>query len=181
MLGIYQSVFDVLFGGVLLLLLLRLQFQWLRLRFSNGFVQFVYWITTPVLRPLEKIIPRYRNISLACLSLMIVVLLAWAMISLSGFQALTPILAISFGLKILYWQLVVTCFVYALASLLQAPRTDFSEVVSAIVYPIVSPIRRRLPTRGPLDWSLFIAMILISLIYNVLDYGLRQLALWIGN
>jgi YggT family protein len=177
----YQPIFDVLFGGVFLLLMLRLQFQWLRLRFSNGFVQFVYWITTPVLRPLEKIIPRYGNISLACLSLMILVLLAWAFVLTRGFHVIAPILALSFGLKILYWQLVVVCFIYALASLLQAPRTDFSEVISAFVYPMVSPIRRRLPMRGPVDWSLLIAMILLSLIYNVLEYGLRQLAILVGS
>jgi len=60
---------DALFSMYILALLLRLLLQWARVDFHQPMTQFLLQITTPVLRPLHRFIPRWRNIDLALVAL----------------------------------------------------------------------------------------------------------------
>ncbi|MEA3643742.1 MAG: YggT family protein, partial [Lamprobacter sp.] len=60
-----------LFGLYITLVVIRFLLQWARADFYNPISQFVVKLTSPVLRPLRKVIPGYAGLDLST------VVLAW--------------------------------------------------------------------------------------------------------
>lgn len=183
--SLYATLIDLLFFIPYTVILLRIAFPLVRAPFSDPVVGWVYTVTTPVLRPLERYIPRWRNLSLAAVVLLwLVASLEFALLSL----VLAPLawLIGGFGLAANFaiGFLIVMIVLYTLFSLFE-PRTGSSVVflTHRIAAPLCGLYRRLVPTIGPFDLSpmlviltllilrILVAMLVQTLLRAVLSMG----------
>ena len=175
MYSIYSLVINFVFGTVVWLLLLRLLLQLVRAPFNNSFVQSLYTILAPVLRPFEKIIPRYGNFNIAVATLVLLVGVIWASALSLSVSLLSLVLGTFLVWQSLYWLLFLLLVVFVIASFVQAsPHNEVMHVVNALVKPMLAPFRRLIPPIGPLDLSVGVLMLTLTVIYQLGALGLQQ-------
>jgi YggT family protein len=179
-----QIVIQFVFGALIALIVLRVLLQWARANFYNPICQFLYKATNPVLMPLRKIIPAWRNLDIAGIAL------AW--------------LATVLKLVLLYATVGQTLGVLGLAVLALADLVDFVlllyivlilvrvvigfvgadsyhpivPLVMQLTEPVMKPFRRLVPNIGGLDFSPMVVLLVITLARvliakPLLDLGLR--------
>ena len=176
MYSIYALVVNFIFGTVVWLLFTRLLLQLVRAPFKNSFVQSLYLASAPVLRPFEKIIPRYGNFNIAVAVLVFLVGVIWAAALNLSFSLLTLVLGVFLIWQSLYWLLLLLLVVFVIASFVQAsPYNEIMQVVNVIVKPMVAPFRRLIPAIGPLDLSVGVLMLTLTVVYQLVALGLQQL------
>lgn len=176
---LYGYLISFLFWIPLTVLFLRIALPLVRAPFSDPMVGWIYTVTTPVLRPIERFVPRWRNLSLAA------VLLLWLVASLE-FALLTLRLAplawlaggLGGGLSFVAGFLMVLIMVYSLFSLFE-PRqgTSIVYLVGRMASPLCNVFRRYVPAIGPFDLSpafAILALVLIRLLATTLLYGLAN-------
>ena len=178
MYSIYSLVINFVFGTVVWLLLMRLLLQLVRAPFNNSFVQSLYIASAPVLRPIEKIMPRYGNFNIAVACLTFFVGLVWAAVLSMDFGVLTLVLGTFLLWQSLYWLLFLLLVVFVIASFVQAnPYNELMHVVNSLVKPMLAPFRRWIPPIGPLDLSVGVLMLTLTVVYQLGALGLQQLML----
>ena len=179
-----QIVIQFVFGALIALIVLRVLLQWVRANFYNPICQFLYKATNPVLMPLRKIIPPWRNLDIAG------IVLAW--------------LATALKLVLLYATVGQALGVLGLAVLALADLVDFVlllylvlilvrvvisfvgadsyhpvvPLVMQLTEPVMKPFRRVIPNVGGLDFSPMVVLLVITLARvlvakPLLDLGLR--------
>ena len=179
-----QIVIQFVFGALIALIVLRVLLQWVRANFYNPICQFLYKATNPVLMPLRKIIPAWRNLDIAGIAL------AW--------------LATALKLVLLYATVGQALGVLGLAVLALADLVDFVlllyivlilvrvvigfvgadsyhpivPLVMQLTEPVMKPFRRLVPNIGGLDFSPMVVLLVITLARvliakPLLDLGLR--------
>ena len=179
-----QIVIQFVFVALVTLIVLRVLLQWVRANFYNPICQFVYKATNPVLMPLRKIIPAWRNLDIAG------VVLAWIVTALKlvllyatvgqalgvlGLAVLALADLIDFVL-LLYIVLVLARVVISFAG-----ADSYHPIVPPILQltePLMKPFRRLIPNIGGLDFSPVIVLLVITLARVLvakprLDLGLR--------
>lgn len=181
---IYVFVVDLVFSIALAVFFSRFAFQLVRAPFVNQIAQWVYTTTNPVVRPLERFVPRWRQASFA--SLLICYVLAFLKVLLLGglamLSAAGPILALSaaIGFGLTYWIYAMILYIAMswLFSLVEARRgNDFVEIVYKLGAPPGQLIKRFIPTRiGPFDFAVALAIVLLVLLNIIQAYSLGALA-----
>lgn len=164
-----QIVIQFVFGALISLIVLRVLLQWVRANFYNPICQFLYKVTNPVLMPLRKIIPAWRNLDIAGIALAWVVtviklvLLAATLGQTLGLAGL-PVLAVAdlvdFVL-LLYFVLVLARVVISLVN-----ADSYHPIVPLVIQltePVLKPIRRRMPNIAGLDFSPMVLLLVIML------------------
>ncbi|NBC13945.1 MAG: YggT family protein [Gammaproteobacteria bacterium] len=170
-----------LFGLYIALVMIRFLLQWVRADFYNPVSQFVVTLTSPVLRPMRKLIPGYAGVDTASL------LLAWLLKSVE-----LALLALLFGLDrnlllALAWaipalvSLVISIFLFAilirviLSWLNPDPFNPAVELLSRLTDPILEPAQRLIPPISGIDLSPMVAMVGLVLLQMLLLPPLRAL------
>jgi YggT family protein len=179
-----QIVIQFVFGALIALIVLRVLLQWVRANFYNPICQFIYKATNPVLMPLRKVIPAWRNLDIAG------IVLAW--------------LATTLQLVLLYATVGQTLGVLGLVVLALADLVDFVlllyivlvlvrvvlsfvgadsyhpvvPLVMQLTEPVLKPFRRLIPNVGGIDFSPMVLLLVITLARvlvakPLLDLGLR--------
>jgi YggT family protein len=179
-----QIVIQFVFGALIALIVLRVLLQWVRANFYNPICQFIYKATNPVLMPLRKVIPAWRNLDIAG------IVLAW--------------LATTLKLVLLYATVGQTLGVLGLVVLALADLVDFVlllyivlvlvrvvlsfvgadsyhpvvPLVMQLTEPVLKPFRRLIPNVGGIDFSPMVLLLVITLARvlvakPLLDLGLR--------
>lgn len=180
-----QLLVEVVFSALIGLVLLRVLLQMIRANFHNPICQFLYRVTNPVLMPLRKLIPSFRNIDVAG------VLLAWLLTALK-LVILFALMGKTLGIAGLALMAVAELIgsVLMIYVLLLIVRIVLSFVgnggnyhpavplVFGLTEPLLKPIRRVLPAPGGLDFSpmlawLAIALARILIVQPLLDAGLQ--------
>ncbi|MEO6688740.1 MAG: YggT family protein [Dokdonella sp.] len=179
-----QILINFAFGALIALLVLRVLLQIVRANFYNPICQFLYKLTNPVLMPLRKVIPAWRNLDIAG------ILLAWLLTAIKvallyalagqslgllglGVMALADL--IDFVLM-LYLGVIL---VYVLISFISVERSNpIVPLVHQLIEPLLRPLRKRLPTLGGIDFSpmlvwLVILLARVLIVGPILDFGLR--------
>jgi YggT family protein len=179
-----QILINFAFGALVALLVLRVLLQSVRANFYNPICQFLYKLTNPVLMPLRKVIPAWRNLDIAG------ILLAWLLTAMKlallytlagqglgifglGVMALADL--IDFVLM-LYLGVIM---VYVLISFISVERSNpIVPLVHQLIEPLLRPIRRRLPAFGGIDFSpmlVWLAILLarVLIVGPILDFGMR--------
>ena len=178
MYSIYSLVVNFVFGTMVWLLLLRLLLQLVRAPFNNSFVQALYMALAPVLRPFEKVIPRYGNFNISAAFLVVLVGVVWASALSMSFGLLSLVLGTFLVWQSLYWLLFLLLVVFVIASFVQAsPHNEIMHVVNALVKPMLAPFRRLIPPIGPLDLSVGVLMLTLTVVYQLGALGLQQFML----
>ena len=179
-----QILINFAFGAVIALLVLRVLLQWVHANFYNPVCQFLYKATNPVLMPLRKVIPAWRNVDVAAIVLawLLTVLKLWLMYSLAGQDlGLLGLLVMALAdlvdfVLMLYFGLILG---QVLLSFISVERGNpIVPLIYQLTEPVLRPIRKRLPTLGGLDFSPMVAWLLIMLARvliaaPLLDLGMR--------
>ncbi len=182
-----QIVIQFVFGALIALIVLRVLLQWVRANFYNPICQFLYKATNPVLMPLRKLIPAWRNLDIAG------IVLAW--------------LATALKLVLLYATVGQTLGVLGLAVLALADLIDFAlllyivlvlvrvvisfigadsyhpivPLVMQLTEPVMKPFRRLLPNIGGIDFSPMIVLLAITLARVLIAKPLLDLGLHLAQ
>ena len=170
-----------LFGLYIAVVVIRFLLQWARADFYNPVSQFVVTLTSPVLRPLRKVIPGYAGVDLASVVLawllkaVELTLLAW-LLGL-GFR---PFIALAWALPALVG-LVISIFLFAilvrviLSWVNPDPYNPAVDLLNRITDPILVPAQRLVPPISGIDLSPMVAMIGLVLLQMLLLPPLRAL------
>jgi YggT family protein len=163
-----------LFGLYTVIVLLRFLLQWARADFYNPVSQFVIKATTPVLRPLRRLVPGYAGMDLAAL------LLAWLVKALELFIVIlildsqaNPLGALAWALPELVSQ-TIDIFIFAvfarviLSWLNPDPYNPVAGLLDSLTEPVMRPARRLLPPVGGLDLSPVLVVIGLVLLRMLL-------------
>ena len=170
-----------LFGLYIAIVMIRFLLQWARADFYNPISQFVVKLTSPVLRPLRKVIPGYRGLDLASLVLAwlleAVQLMLLGMLFGLGFR---PFAALAWAIPALIG-LFISIFLFAilvrviLSWVNPDPYNPAVDLLNRITDPILIPAQRLLPPLGGIDLSPMVAMIALVLLQMLLLPPLRLL------
>lgn len=179
-----QILINFAFGALIALLVLRVLLQWVHANFYNPVCQFLYKTTNPVLMPLRKVIPAWRNVDLAAIVLawLLTALKLWLMYSLAG-QGLGVLGLFVMALAdltdfvlMLYFGLILG---QVLLSFISVERSNpIVPLIYQLTEPVLRPIRKRLPAFGGLDFSPMVAWLVVMLarvliVGPLLDFGMR--------
>jgi len=150
---------QTLLGLYAALAMLRFLLQWARADFYNPVSQFVVKATTPVLRPLRRLVPGYAGMDMAAL------VLAWLVESLELFilaliaaPGVNPLGALAWALPELAG-LTINIFIFAvLIRVIMSwvnpdPYHPMARLLDSLTEPVMRPARRLLPPMGGLDLS----------------------------
>ncbi len=172
---------QILFGAYILAVMLRFLLQLVRADFYNPISQFIVKITTPVLRPIRRIIPGLGGIDFASLLLMWLLqaielmLIIW----IKG-TADSPWLAFGWAIPQLV-DLLINVFLFSI--LIQVVLSWVNPggynpaigLLHAITDPLLRPARRLIPPMGGLDLSPMVVMVGLVLLKMLLVRPLRDL------
>lgn len=162
------------FDAVLMILVLRVWLQLVRADFYNPLSQFIVKVSNPLVIPMRRIIPGLGGIDLATIVLAyIVATLTFILIPLLNGGPIDIISALYLGLIYLIKQTGILLFmvmlVMALMSWVVQGYNPTQMIFHQLTAPVLTPIRRIIPSIGGLDLSVLIAFLLL----NVLNILLR--------
>lgn len=163
-----------IFGLYIALVVIRFLLQWVRADFYNPVSQFVVKLTSPVLRPLRKVIPGYRGLDTAS------VVLAW-LLKAAELAILTLLLGLDRNpLAALVWALpalvglIISIFLFAvlirviLSWVNPDPYNPAVDLLTRLTDPIMRPAQRLIPPISGIDLSPMVVMIGLVLLEMLL-------------
>ncbi|MCG8536964.1 MAG: YggT family protein [Pseudomonadales bacterium] len=163
--GALNFIVIYLFDIYIMIVFTRFLLQMVRADFYNPVSQFVVKATTPVLKPLRRIVPGFGgldNASLVLLALLVIAkIIAWSFINFQAMLPVGPLMLLSLKSIALtlvnYFMLII--FVGAIMSWVVQGYHPVSAVLFQLSDPIVAPLRRLIPSAGGIDFSPMIVML----------------------
>lgn len=151
------------FNLFLMVVLLRLWLQSVRADFYNPLSQFVVKATNPLLIPLRRLIPSIGALDTASLVLAMLVATAQVLtfqllgghisVHLTLVGALALLITEAFNL--VFWVVIIR----AIMSWFSQGRNPMEHLLSQLTEPLLSPIRRVIPSVGGLDLSVLVLLV----------------------
>ncbi|MDH4189444.1 MAG: YggT family protein [Betaproteobacteria bacterium] len=177
---IAQVIIDTAVGLIVLLLLARFHFQWMRVSFRNAFGGFIIAATNWIVMPLRRILPGLAGLDLASLVAAILVqgfglFLIHAVIgrpyagSLGETLAVLAALAFVDLLRLSLYLLVFALIVQAVISWIN-PYSPIAPVFNALTRPFLRPLRGVVPPIGNVDISPLVLIVLLQVLLIPLAY-----------
>jgi len=161
---------DAVFGLYLIAIMLRFLLQLVRASFHNPVCQFLVKITNPPLVPLRRIIPGFKGIDVASIILLFAVQMSAILLKLLiagssfNFVILIPI-AIADLLSLALNVFMVAILVQVVLSWVgQGAYNPLIATIYSLTEPVLSPVRRLVPTIAGMDLSPFFVLLSIPLI-----------------
>ncbi len=160
-------VLDTVFSIYLMIVLLRFWLQWAHADFYNQLIQFCVKLTHPILTPLRRVIPGFRGIDFASLLLAYAVAvlkfvtfmsLGILKINVTGLLLLSFLVVLKQAGSLLFWVLIAR----AILSWISQGRSPIEYVLYQLTEPLLSPIRRFLPSLGGLDLSVLVLFLILQ-------------------
>jgi len=161
---------STLFGLYIIIVLLRFLLQLVRADFYNPLSQFIVKATTPVLKPLRRIIPGLFGIDFASL------VLAYILQSIENFL-IFAIKGVSLHPGLILWHsigsvITLLLYIYFFAIIVQiiiswvSPGTynPATALIHHITEPVMRPARKILPPFSGLDLSPILVFIVLNLL-----------------
>ncbi|GAB4391922.1 MAG: YggT family protein [Gammaproteobacteria bacterium] len=161
---------QTIFSFFILLLMLRLLLQALRADFYNPISQFIVKMTSPLVKPFQRVIPKTTRINVAVILVMLILqmcaifLLLWL-----NNRGMPNLLGLSLWALAQLLSLLVDVFFYAILIMVVlswiAPNL-YNPVVSLlyqITEPLLAPARRLIPPISGFDISPIIVIVLLKL------------------
>jgi YggT family protein len=179
-----QIVIQFVFFALISLIVLRVLLQLVRANFYNPICQFLYKATNPVLMPLRKVIPAWRNldiagIALAWLATAIKLVLLYATLGQTLGVLGLVVLALADLLDFVLLLYIVLILMRVVVSFIGADSYHpLVPLVLQLTDPVLKPVRRVLPNVSGIDFSPMLALLAITLARvliakPLLDAGLR--------
>ena len=188
-LDIVDYIIKSLLSVLSLLVLLRFILQWVRADFYNPISQGIVRFTSPLLKPLRKIIPGMFGLDMAALMLALLIHIVSLTISVllkqgNPFEVLHFITAIA-ALKILASLLNIASFCLLVSIVLSfvAPMSNHpaAMLVNQIAEPLMKPFRKLLPDMGGLDLSPILVFLTIGVLTKIFAIAASSLGIPVGQ
>ncbi|EIJ41020.1 putative integral membrane protein [Beggiatoa alba B18LD] len=168
----FAFLVNALFGLYILLIMLRFLLTLLRVRFHDEISQFLLQVTDPPLKPLYLFIPRWRNVDIAAIVLMLLltfiklILTVYLFDQRASFSMLvlyTVLDTLSLVLNVFFWAIILRAILSWVELLTQQPlyHTPISRLLHSLTEPLLQPVRRLLPATGGIDLSPLLVGILL--------------------
>jgi YggT family protein len=182
-----QIVIQFVFGALIALIVLRVLLQWVRANFYNPICQFLYKATNPVLMPLRKVIPAWRNldiagIALAWLATALKLVLLYATVGQALGVLGLAVLALADLVDFVLLLYIVLVLVRVVLSFVGAD--SYHPVVPLVMQltePVLKPFRRLIPNVGGLDFSPLVLLLVITLARVLIAKPLLDLGLHLAQ
>jgi YggT family protein len=157
-----------------MMFLVRFLMQATKTPFHNPIGQIVIALTDFAVKPVRKFIPSWKKIDLSTLLLAFItqLLLQFALLWFRGFPfevADAPVVPGIFGLSLIgIIRTILDIFFYAI--FLQVilswvnPHTPITPVLNNLTRPILAPIQKLVPSMSGIDFSPFVAIILLQML-----------------
>jgi YggT family protein len=168
---------------LVILLLARFHFQWLRVPFRNSVGEFVLTCTNWIVRPARRVVPPLAGLDLATLTAAWLVQATgmWLQFIIVGGQPGVVPLALVAVVDLLRYSL----YMLGAAVVVQAvfswinPHTPAAPVLDALTDPFLRPLRRFIPLVGSFDLTPLVLIVLIQMLLIVVG-SLRPAAAGLG-
>ena len=179
-----QFLLNTFINLLTLIFLLRFFMQLFKAPFNNPFGQMVMTLSNFAVKPLRRFLPSVGKIDVSTLLLAVLAqfLLQYCLILLRGYPlalAGQPAWLGLIGLSFLgVVKTALDVFFYAL--LLQVilswvnPFSPIAGVLDNLTRPILTPIRRFIPTAGGIDFSPMVAIIIIQMLHISVIANIEQ-------
>lgn len=161
---------DVAFRLYIFILMLRVLIQWTQaLNFYHPLSRFVYNATFPLLKPLQKFMPRYHNVDTGIFLLIIIfiglktlliALLLSAHISIGGILVSSVAELLSLFIYLFVFSIIIEMILSWFNS---DPYNPLHVFVNRLNAPLLKPMRRFIPPVSGLDLSPLAVVILLQL------------------
>jgi YggT family protein len=171
---------DTLFDLYLMVVLLRVWLQLARADFYNPFSQFIVKATQPIVGPLRRFIPGYGGLDIATiLFAFVVAMLKVVVLSAVLNYTFNPMVILVSGLfilvtaifKLLFWVLVIR----AILSWVSKGQNPVEAVMIQLTEPLLSPVRRIIPSLGGLDLSMLVVLLGLQFLEKLVTDILAQI------
>lgn len=165
----FGFLINVISGLFVLLLSLRFLLQLVRTPYSDslGIQQFVFLLTQPLIKPLNRVIPRWRGLELSTPLLtwgisFVSILLINLLVTEASNIATLLLFALGDVIETIIYIYIFSLFIFVLMSFINPnhPLYQFLRVLSS---PILNPLQRRVQPINGIDLSVLIALILLQL------------------
>ena len=159
---------DTAVSFLVLLLLARFHFQWLRVPFRNPVGEFLVATTNWIVLPARRLIPGLAGLDLATLltAWIVQALGLWAKLAIAGSEpgavallAVAALELIRFSLYILVFALIVQA-VFSWVN----PGAPLAWIFNAITQPFLRPLRRFIPPVGGIDLTPLVLIVLLQVL-----------------
>src|SRR5262245_17902482 len=153
-------IIDTLLNLALLVVLLRLFFQWSRADFRNPICQALVRITNPLILPLRRILPPIGKVDTASVVAAVIVagIYVALMYAVRGIPLPGAIVLLGDVLSVIVrtalWTYFYAILLYAVLSMI-APGgySPLQAVLASLFEPVLQPFRRIIPPIGGIDLS----------------------------
>ena len=175
-------VIQTLFGLYILVIMLRFLLQWAKADFYNPMSQFLVKATSPVLRPLRRVIPGFGGLDIASIVLMLALQMLALTISLMLRDAIEGPVYIAIMATAELVNLLINVFIFAiviqviLSWVSPGAYNPITGLIHSLTEPVMRPARRILPPFSGLDLSPILALIALQVIKMLLMPPIQLLA-----
>ena len=167
---------DTLFDIYIAIVLLRFLLQQVGADFYNPISQFIVKATQKPVVIVRRIIPSFRGIDIASLTLVVLLIFIKLLIlvALGGLQPSVGtllILSVHDLISLVFDIFIFAIFVQAILSWVNPdPHNPISALLNSLTRPVLTPIKKRLPVMGGMDLSTIVALIGLMFIKRVVLY-----------
>ena len=173
---------ETVFGLYITVLMLRILLQLVRANFFNPICQFIVKVTNPVLVPMRRVLPNWRNLDvpatvfiifLKTLELTVIVAIGGGQLSALAIIALALVKLMDFAILVM----LVVIFIKIVISWV-SPYSDnpINPLLYQLSAPLLEPARRAVPPVSGIDFSAMIVLIGLQLTRILLIGPLVDLA-----
>ena len=177
---IINLLISTFFSLAIGILWVRFLLQLVQADFYNPIAQWIVQVTTPVLKPMQQLLPVVKGWNISALALIFLLqLVNMTLIAvLSGHGTLSPLVLLFGGVfQLLYmatefyfWLLLVS----VVLSWISPGYSPFGALVAQLAEPALAPFRKILPPMGGLDLSPIVAFLAIQVVQILLGTVARQ-------
>ena len=163
---------STLFEVYIWIVMLRMILQVVRADFYNPISQLVWQVTQPVVRPLQKVFPKFRQYDSAAAVVLFVVTLVYIFVAsaLLGYrEQVNALLAVWFTLlKLVVMLLNLYTFALVIQAILSWVGPGVNNPAGSILWsinePLLRPVRRVIPPFSGLDLSPLVVIVVLQFV-----------------
>jgi YggT family protein len=157
---------------LVILLLARFHFQWLRVGFRNPVGEFVLAMTSWLVMPARRVIPGLAGLDLATLlvAFLLQALGLWVIALIVGVDPGAAAIAVAALIDLVRYSLYILIFALLMQAILSwvNPEAPVAPVFNAITRPFLRPLRRFIPPVGRFDLTPLVLMMVLWVLLIVL-------------
>ncbi len=161
---------STLFEVYLWIVMLRMIMQMVRADFYNPISQLVWQLTQPIVRPLQRVLPKVGPVDTAAALLLVVVAVVYVYVATAVLRvAVTPLAAVWFALlKLMVLALNLYTFALVVQAILSWVGPGVNNPAGSILWsmnePLLRPVRRVIPPFSGLDLSPLVVIVLLQFV-----------------